>query len=110
MLASFLAICSPLSCRQYFYEEACRAAESGDTAQLKLRLEDEEHARLVEENRLENEKTAALREIRLKAEAEQTQKKVLASLLQAEKEKEMYQAEFESFLQLQKVQKIYEEF
>nr|CAG4635125.1 EOG090X0FQ9 [Alona affinis] len=94
--------CQMKSLRQYFFEESCRAAQTGDTAQLKLRLENEEHARLMEENELENQKTAALREIRLRAQAEETQKKVMASLIHAEKEKEMHQAEFEAFLELQK--------
>ncbi len=38
----------------------------------------------MEENRLENEKTAALREKRLKEEAEKTRSKVLESLLKKE--------------------------
>ena len=92
-----------LNHRQFFFEESCKAAQSGEAAQLKLQLEDEEHARLVEENRLENEKTAALREIRLRKAAEETQKKVLSSLVKAEKEKEGYLADFEAFLQQQKV-------
>ena len=55
----------------------------------------------MEENRLENEKTAAQREKRLKEEAEKTRSKVLESLLkkaqleQSMKEKILAQAQAE---------------
>nr|CAG4642117.1 EOG090X0FQ9 [Eurycercus lamellatus] len=87
--------------RQYFFYQSLKQAESGDTAQLKLKLEDEEHARLVEENRLMNEQVAAQRDQRLQAEAERTKERVLASLIKKEKETEVFKSDFNSFIEKQ---------
>lgn len=70
---------------------------------MKIKLEEEEHARLVEENRLENEITARLREERLQKEAEKTRGKVLATLIKREQEDKIYEAQVDTFLQQQKV-------
>merc|ERR1712035_224908 len=78
-----------------------KQAESGESAQLKLKEEDEEHERLMEENRIENEKTALLREERLKAECEATREKVLQSLVKKEKENVLYQERLRSFIKEQ---------
>nr|SVE74503.1 EOG090X0FQ9 [Daphnia barbata] len=86
------------SIRQYFFEQSLKQAESGEVAQMKHRLEEEEHSRLMEENHLENEKTAILREERLKMQAEKTQKYVLASLIKKEKEAGLHDIQIEAFL------------
>nr|SVE75449.1 EOG090X0FQ9 [Daphnia dolichocephala] len=86
------------SIRQYFFEQSLKQAESGEVAQMKHRLEEEEHNRLMEENRLENEKTAILREERLKMQAEKTQKDVLASLIKKEKEARLHDIQIEAIL------------
>nr|SVE88958.1 EOG090X0FQ9 [Daphnia sinensis] len=86
------------SLRQYFFEQSLKQAESGEVAQMKHRLEDQEHERLMEENRLENEKTAMLREERLKIQAEKTQKNVLASLIKKEREAKQHEIQIEDFL------------
>ena len=70
---------------------------------MKHKYEEEEHIRLMEENRLENEKIAKLREERLKIEAEKTRERVLASLIVKEAETKLFEAEIDSFLQQQKV-------
>lgn len=85
------------------FEDACRKADTGDSAQLKMKLENEEHERLMEENRIENLKTAALREQRLKAEAEITRERALVGLMCREKLVEQSASEFEAFLQHQQV-------
>jgi len=87
--------------QQYFFEQSLKQAESGESAQLKLKEEDEEHERLMEENRIENEKTALLREERLKAECEATREKVLQSLVKKEKENVLYQERLRSFIKEQ---------
>nr|SVE77308.1 EOG090X0FQ9 [Daphnia lumholtzi]SVE77926.1 EOG090X0FQ9 [Daphnia lumholtzi]SVE78556.1 EOG090X0FQ9 [Daphnia lumholtzi]SVE79184.1 EOG090X0FQ9 [Daphnia lumholtzi] len=86
------------SIRQYFFEQSLKQAESGEVAQMKHRLEDQEHERLMEENRLENEKTAMLREERLKIQAEKTQQNVLASLIKKEGEAKQHEIQIEDFL------------
>jgi len=86
------------SLQQYFYEQSMKQAESGETAQLKLKEDDDEHLRLMEENRIENEKTAALREQRLSAEFETTREKVLQSLIKKEKDDSLYQDKLLSFI------------
>lgn len=58
---------------------------------------------LMEENRLENENTAKLREERLKVEAEKTRERVLNSLILKEKENKLFESQIEDFLQQQKV-------
>lgn len=78
-----------------------KQAESGEVAQMKVKLEEEEHARLMEVNRLENEKTSRLREERLAIEAEKTREKVLSSLIKTEKENQILEAKAEAFLQKQ---------
>lgn len=70
---------------------------------MKHRLEDQEHERLMEENRLENEKTAMLREERLKIQAEKTQQNVLASLIKKEGEAKLHEIQIEDFLTKQMV-------
>ena len=80
-----------------------KQAESGETAQLKLKEDDDEHLRLMEENRIENEKTAALREQRLSAEFETTREKVLQSLIKKEKDDSLYQDKLLSFISEQEV-------
>nr|CAG4637425.1 EOG090X0FQ9 [Ceriodaphnia reticulata]SVE73252.1 EOG090X0FQ9 [Ceriodaphnia reticulata] len=90
------------SLKHYFFEQSLKQAESGEVAQMKHKTEEEEHVRLMEENRLENEKTAKLREERLKIEAEKTREKVLASLIVKEQENKLYEAQIEAFLQQQK--------
>nr|CAG4647478.1 EOG090X0FQ9 [Megafenestra aurita]SVE92712.1 EOG090X0FQ9 [Megafenestra aurita] len=89
------------SLRQYFFEQSLKQAESGEVAQMKVKLEEEEHARLMEVNRLENEKTSRLREERLAIEAEKTREKVLSSLIKTEKENQILEAKAEAFLQKQ---------
>jgi len=87
--------------QQYFYEQSLKQAESGESAQLKLKEEDDEHSRLMEENRIENEKTALQREERLKAEFETTRERVLQSLMKKEKEEALYQEKLLSFIKEQ---------
>nr|SVE83961.1 EOG090X0FQ9 [Daphnia pulex] len=90
------------SLRQYFFEQSLEQAESGEVAQMKHRLEDEEHIRLMEENRQENEKTAKLREEKLKIQAEKTRENILASLINKEEETRLYEIRIEAFLEKQK--------
>nr|SVE76082.1 EOG090X0FQ9 [Daphnia hispanica] len=92
------------SIRQYFFEQSLKQAESGEVAQMKHRLEDQEHEQLMEENRVENEKIAMLREERLKIQAEKTQKNVLASLIKKEGETKLHGIQMEAFLAKQMVQ------
>nr|CAG4642861.1 EOG090X0FQ9 [Evadne anonyx] len=87
--------------RQYFFEQSLKQAVSGESAQLKLKEEDIEHERLMEENLIENKKTALLREERLKAEFETTREKVLQSLMKKEKEQALYQEKLCSFIKEQ---------
>ena len=70
---------------------------------MKHKLEEEEHRRLMEENHLENLKTAKLREERLRIEADKTREKVLATLLKKEEEDKLFQSKMETFLQQQMV-------
>lgn len=70
---------------------------------MKSKLDEEEHARLMEENRLENEKTAQLREERLKIEAVKTQERVMTTLIKKEQENKIFEAQVDTFLQQQKV-------
>lgn len=70
---------------------------------MKHRLEEEEHIRLMEENRLENEKTAKLREEKLKIQAEKKRENILASLINKEEETRLYEIQIEAFLEKQKV-------
>lgn len=93
--------------RQYFYEQSLKQAESGESAQLKLKEEDDEHNRLMEENRIENEKTALLREERLRVEFETTRERVLQSLMKKEKEDALYQEKLLDFIKEQEVLKIF---
>lgn len=72
-------------------------------AQMRSKLEEEEHARLMEENRLENETIAQIREERLKLEGEKTQQKVMATLIKKEQEDRIFEAKMETFIQQQKV-------
>nr|CAG4651404.1 EOG090X0FQ9 [Simocephalus serrulatus]SVE94560.1 EOG090X0FQ9 [Simocephalus serrulatus] len=90
------------SLRQYFFEQSLKQAESGEVAQMKSKLDEEEHARLMEENRLENEKTAQLREERLKIEAVKTQERVMTTLIKKEQENKIFEAQVDTFLQQQK--------
>nr|CAG4643563.1 EOG090X0FQ9 [Ilyocryptus agilis] len=90
------------SLRQYFYEQSLKQAESGESAQQKLKLEEDEHLRLMEENRLENEKTAALRNERLKVEAEKMREKVLASLIKKEENDRIVIEMFSNFIEKHK--------
>jgi len=87
--------------QQYFYEQSLKQAESGESAQLKLKEEDDEHNRLMEENRIENEKTALLREERLRVEFETTRERVLQSLMKKEKEDALYQEKLLDFIKEQ---------
>lgn len=98
-------ICYIISCanRVYFYEQSLKQAESGESAQLKLKQEDEEHARLMEENRLENEKTAKEREERWTVEAEKTRERVISSLVKKEQQEELYKSKLGEFIEMQKV-------
>lgn len=89
--------------RQYFFEQSLKQAESGEVAQMRSKLEEEEHARLMEENRLENETIAQIREERLKLEGEKTQQKVMATLIKKEQEDRIFEAKMETFIQQQKV-------
>ena len=59
----------------------------------------------MEENRIENEKTALQREERLKAEFETTRERVLQSLMKKEKEEALYQEKLLSFIKEQEVLK-----
>nr|SVE73880.1 EOG090X0FQ9 [Daphnia atkinsoni] len=86
------------SLRQYFFEQSLKQAESGEVAQMKHRLEAQEHERLMEENRLENEKVSMLREERLKIQAEKTQQYVLASLMKKEGDVKLHDVQMEAFL------------
>lgn len=70
---------------------------------MKHRSEDEEHIRLMEENRLENEKTAVLREEKLKIKAEKSRENILASLIKKEEESRLHEIQIEAFLEQQKV-------
>lgn len=70
---------------------------------MKHKLEEEEHRRLMEENHLENLKTAKLREERLRIEADKTREKVLATLLKKEEEDKLFQSKMEAFLEQQMV-------
>nr|CAG4636589.1 EOG090X0FQ9 [Eubosmina coregoni]SVE70121.1 EOG090X0FQ9 [Eubosmina coregoni] len=90
------------SLRVYFYEQSLKQAESGESAQLKLKQEDEEHARLMEENRLENEKTAKKREERWTVEAEKTRERVISSLVKKEQQEELYKSKLGEFIEMQK--------
>lgn len=90
--------------RQYFFEQSLKQAESGEVAQTKHRLEDQEHEQLMEENRLENEKISMLREERLKIQAEKTQQYVLASLIKKEGDAKLHDVQMEAFLEKQMVQ------
>ena len=92
-----------LYCRQYFFEQSLKQAESGEVAQMKHKFEDEEHMKLMEENCLENERTAKLREDRLKVQAEKTRASVLASLIKKEEESRLHEIQIEAFLEQQKV-------
>ena len=57
----------------------------------------------MEENCLENERTAKLREERLKVQAEKTRASVLASLIKKEEESRLHEIQIEAFLEQQKV-------
>ena len=59
--------------------------------------------KLMEENCLENERTAKLREERLKVQAEKTRASVLASLIKKEEESRLHEIQIEAFLEQQKV-------
>nr|CAG4648946.1 EOG090X0FQ9 [Polyphemus pediculus] len=89
------------SLQRYFFEQSLKLADSGESSQLKLRQEEEEHQRLMMENQLENEKTAKLREQRLAAEFEETKEKVLRSLIRKEKENESLHADLLTFVKEQ---------
>nr|CAG4650559.1 EOG090X0FQ9 [Sida crystallina] len=89
------------SIRQYFFEQALKQADSGEKAQSKHRLEEEEHLKLMEENRIENEKIAAARELRLKAAAEKTKDHVLHSLVKKEQEEMLMKEQLLAYLQEQ---------
>nr|CAG4646643.1 EOG090X0FQ9 [Macrothrix elegans] len=89
------------SIRQYFYEQSLKQAESGESAQLKLKQEEEEHMRLMEENLLENSRIAELREARLKAEAEKSKAKVLATLSKKEEIDKKLELNLKAFIEKQ---------
>nr|CAG4641277.1 EOG090X0FQ9 [Eulimnadia texana] len=88
--------------RQYFYEEAMKQADTGAAAQAMMKAEEEEHIRLMEENRLENEKTAKLREERLAREMEIDRERAERSLRLKEAEKQRALEEIEVFIREQK--------
>lgn len=89
--------------RVYFYEQSLKQADTGEAAQMQHKLEEEEHLRLMEENRLENEKTAKLREERLKAQAEKTAEKALRALSKKQKDDELFDFSLEKFVKEQQV-------
>nr|CAG4644379.1 EOG090X0FQ9 [Lepidurus arcticus] len=71
------------SVRHYFFQESLKLADTGDFALHAAKSEQEEHLRLMEENRVENEKTAAVREARLARQREQ-EKEHISQLLVSE--------------------------
>ena len=57
----------------------------------------------MEENRLENEKTAKEREERWTVEAEKTRERVISSLVKKEQQEELYKSKLGEFIEMQKV-------
>ena len=80
-----------------------KIAESGESAQLKLKQENDEHAKLMEENRFENERIAKEREIRLSTELEIIKENALQALLNKEQEEELSKAKLIEFIKEQEV-------
>lgn len=79
----------------YFKEEYSKVSETSHIAAAKQQAEEEEHIRLMEENRLENERVAAVRNARLAAEVTARHKKLLRGFALAEEvhKKEIEEAE-----------------
>lgn len=70
---------------------------------MKIKLEEEEHNRLMMLNQEENARIAQLREERLKQQAKKVAERVLSSLLKKEEEKKIFEGKVESFLESQQV-------
>lgn len=68
----------------YFKEEYAKVSETSHIAAEKQKADEEEHAYLMEVNRLENERVAALRNERLAAEVKARHEKLLRSFALAE--------------------------
>lgn len=84
--------------RQYFFEQAQKQADTGESAKAKLRLEEDEHRRLMEENRLDNERTALVRQQRLDREAEETRQRALSTLDDLEARQQRLKQELLAFV------------
>nr|CAG4652244.1 EOG090X0FQ9 [Triops cancriformis] len=72
------------SVKQYFFQEYLKLADTGAVALHAAKSEEEEHVRLMEVNRLENEKTAALREERLARQRASEKERIAQALLNTE--------------------------
>nr|CAG4649760.1 EOG090X0FQ9 [Scapholeberis mucronata]SVE93941.1 EOG090X0FQ9 [Scapholeberis mucronata] len=90
------------SLRLYFFDQSLKQAYSGEVAQVKCRLEEEEHHKLMMENQEQNLKIDMLRKRRLDKEVKQTREEILSSLIVEEKEKVTLANQLEFFLDHQK--------
>nr|CAG4645877.1 EOG090X0FQ9 [Lynceus sp. MCZ IZ 141354] len=90
------------SIRLHFYKELLKKADTGEEGILQAKKDEEEHLRLLEENRIENEKAAQRREARLEAARQALQEKVIKTLSTKEAEEKQIIEKLEAIVREKK--------